>query len=364
MTAWLTTALVLAASPGLQLSPADAVTEPSSPRRTLALVVRADGLGDAAIARVRERLSETFMVVSEPANRRVLESFSEPEPAEKKVRDALERAKERLRVFDLPAVREALAEARSAATRLPPTPDGRRLAAEVAVREAATALIGKDRAEAQRAMRFALSADASLKLDATQEPPPLMALLAETRTTMAREPSARVQLRGPVGLQACQLTCAPLPLSIDLPPGPAVIWAIGEGYLPQALWFEARPGGEVSIDPTPVAPAEALRPLVRDIRAASGEAQRSAALALANALRVDAIAVLDPSAPDSPAIYERVTAPVAVIPPVTQPPPEPQPWYRRPWVWGTAVGVGAAVVIAVVIVGLSAPSQVQVQCCR
>src|SRR5437879_3753874 len=105
------------------------------PRRSLAVMVGAPPAPESPrLEAARAALAKTYQLSERPGLRGLLEGFARPPSVEERVRAALDRAHAKLRRFELAAVREALAEAAGAAAELPPTSEGRALAAEVAVR--------------------------------------------------------------------------------------------------------------------------------------------------------------------------------------------------------------------------------------
>jgi hypothetical protein len=340
---------------------------------TVVLVTGAAPGPDAGrIETARDQLRTRYRVVDGP--RDALEGYTVPPSPEESTRDALERAHQRMRRFDLAGVRQALAEAREASTHLPPTDEGRRLAAVVALREAELAIVAKDRPGQRRAAAFALSIDPALTPDPQRVPPPVVELVAQVRQAIAKQARVRVRVEttpagGRVVMGDRSATAAPA--EIEVPPGPLVVWGSREGSAPRALWLD-KPSDAIKIELEPLDDAARLRPLVGTLRQAAPEHRRSAALALADALGVDAVALLDADARE-PAVYTRripalaatpPPAPALVTPPEPPAPPPHTPVYKRAWFWAVLGGVAVASAGAVAIYYFAQPESVSYTCCR
>jgi len=335
----------------------------------------APGPDSARIEAARAELGKRFRIVDAP--REVLEGYTMPPAPDELVRDALERAHQGMRRFELAAVRQALAEAREAAARLAPTDAGRQLAAVVALREAELAMVVHDRAGQRRAVAFVLSIDPALTPDPQRVPPPLVQLIEDVRRTLAK--SARVRLRVETTPPAARIVVGDrvagrAPTDIESGPGPLVVWATRDGSTPRALWTEAHEDQTISIELEPLDQAARLRPLVSALRQAGAQGRRAAALALAAALGVDSVAMLDGDA-RAPTIYGRqIMATPAPEPapsqlvragePAAPPPVARAPLYRRAWFWAVVGGLAAASASAVAIYYFSQPDTLSYTCCR
>lgn len=330
-----------------------------------ALVVGAPPAPPAdAIDRARADLARRYTLVDEAEARAVLEGFRRaPSPAER-ARAAIERAHALVRRFAMDQAFAALDEAEAAARELPPTAEGRALAAEVQVRRAAAALPAGRDAEAARAMALALSIAPGLALDPARDPPALLALCERVRSARA---ASRVEVAiesdppgATIAVGGAEL--GPAPRTIDLPPGPAWIAAALPGRAARAEAIDAAAGARLTLALPPLGPADRLGPLVDALRVAGGEARAGTARALAEALAVDAIAVVEGAGPLR--IFSRA-APAPAVRLVTLPPP-PIPWYRRNWVWGVGAAVAAAVIAGVVLAVVVPPGRdtVGFSCCR
>ena len=335
----------------------------------------APGPDPARIEAARDELRTRYRVVDGP--RDALEGYAVPPSAEENTRDALERAHQRLRRFDLAGVRQALAEARLAATRLPPTEEGRRLAAVVALREAELAIVAKDRPGQRRAAAFALSIDPALTPDPQRVPPQVVELVAQARQAMAKQAPMRVHVEtSPPGgrITVSDRVAGSAPVDVEVVPGPVVVWASREGSAPRAVWID-KPSDTIKIDLEPLDDAGRLRPLVGTLRQAAPEHRRTAALALADALGVEAVALLEADTPE-PVVYTRRIATLAATPPppaalvtppaetAAAPPPRTTPVYKRAWFWAVIGGVAVASAGAVAIYYFAQPENVSYTCCR
>ncbi|HUS66804.1 MAG TPA: PEGA domain-containing protein [Kofleriaceae bacterium] len=328
----------------------------------------APGPDEPHLEQARATLGRGCRLLDDARTREVLERISRTSSAEERVRSALQRAHLRLRRFDFAQVQQLLDEARAAAGALPPSAEGRALAAEVGLREAEVALVAGDVAAQMRGMSLALAIDPALKLDPAREPPTLVQLLEHVRAE--RGSRARLNVRVETTPPGARLFVAgewrgETPLMVDLVQGPHVLWLSRDGYRARAERVVASAGVAVEVALEPIGEVERLRPLVDAVRQSDGERRGQAALALAAALGVDSVAVLDAGA-DAPALYTR---PPPVVPRGAElrraEAPRPRPWYRRGWVWGTIAG--AAVVIGVVagVAGYyGTPEQVSATCCR
>jgi hypothetical protein len=163
------------------------------------------------------------------------------------------------------------------------------------------------------------------------------------------------------------------PLSLELPDGPTLIWLVHPEARTRALVAQASAGAAVTAKLEPVEAAERLRPLVDAVRQTAGGARREAALALAGAIGVDALVVVEPGS--EPEVYGRrpPPPPAASAPPplLAAPtlravsPPRQRPWYKKPWPWVLIVG-GAAVAATAVAVGVTLGTSTvgTITCCR
>jgi hypothetical protein len=334
----------------------------------------APGPDPSRIEAARAELASRFELVEGP--RDVLEGYATPAPAGEQVRDALERAHQHLRRFDLPSVRQTLAEARQASLQLAPTPESRRLAALVALREAELAMVARDRAAERRAAAFALSIDPSLAPDPRREPPLLVASIERTRQALSKlaRVSVRVETLPPAGeVHLGEHTVGPAPVELQVPPGPLVVWATRDGFAPRALWSDAAVG-TVTIELEPLEDAARVRPLVQALRQADAAHRRAAALALVDALGVDAVALLE-SDGRVPVVYQRRLPEPSPPPPPTpafqlaarEPPMAASsraPVYRRAWFWAVVGGAVVASLGAFAMYYYSQPETVSYTCCR
>jgi hypothetical protein len=349
-----------------------------TPRPVAGLLLSSPGLPPSSVERMRAELSHRFRLVNDASVRETLEGFAETATPAQKVKEALARAHEQMRTLDLALVRRTLARAQADALHLPPSPEGRQLAAEVGVREAMAALLAHEPHEAERAMRHAFSADPSLSLDARKEPPPLIDLEDWVRTKLRA--SSRVSVRvtaTPLGARlrlGSQRGTAPAVFE-GVPTGPQVVWAEAEGYASQALWFDAGPEVSPAIVLQPLGEAQRLRPLIDAVRQTDGDQRRAAALALLSALKLDALVIAggDPDVapvvirpavlvPNDAVVDNRRTGPIGPPPPVVEPPS----WYQHGWVWvviggGALLAGGAA---ALTVRYFTGPTQVNVTCCH
>jgi hypothetical protein len=309
---------------------------------------------------MRARLSSRFRLIDDAPRRFALERFDRKPPAEERVRAALLEARAQLRRFQLDAVDRSLAQAGTEATTLPPTGEGRALMAEIALRAAERqAMAGANDAALQEMLR-ALAVD-TMPLDPARHSPTLVELHERARAARQKAPLVRVGITtSPPGARVLEggQQRGQTPLALELPAGPAVLWLALDGHRPVAHRFEARADSPVAVALEPLDEEERLRPLVEAVRRSAGEARRAAALALAGALGVDALVVID--AGEAETIYERAR------PDLVQAQPQPhRPWYRRGWVWGVIAGTAAAVAVVAGVAGYYASAvEVQPTCCR
>jgi hypothetical protein len=306
-------------------------------------------------------------LLDDPGARAVLERVVRVASPEERVRAALERAHQRLRRFELAAVKQSLEDARAASLELPPSPEGRALAAEVAVREAEAALVDNDAERARAALSFAFAIEPALIIDPVRESPPLVEQAGRARAEREAAPRVRIRFEStPPGARVLAGAAwrGETPLELELGAGPQLVWLAREGHQTRAQLVDAQAGGRVSFTLAPLDEAARLQPLVDAVRRSEGEPRRQAALALAAALRVDVIAVLGGA--DAPILYERATpAPLAGELATPRRAPSSRRWYQKGWVWG--VVAGSALVLGAVagVAGYyGQPERVVGTCCR
>jgi hypothetical protein len=351
-----------------------ATAESSAQAPSAALLIEAPSPA-ARVEEARRQLSPRYRLVGE---RTLLE---EPTDRAAQPRAALERAHQRLRRFDLNAVASELADARAAAAALEPTAEARALTAEIEVREAELAIVQRDPRAQERAMALALSARPDLTLDPEREPPPLVALVARTRSAIARAPRAILHVEStPPGAQLWVggVPCGTAPVELELPLMPQVISAVLDGYQPTSVRV-ADAAHPVTLALRPLDGRQRLQQLVERIRRGDAAQRRQAAEALAAALPADAVFLLG-----SDGALRELTARTAPPPPprpislspsssaarpaiaTTAAAPAPaRPWYRRGWTWGIIAGVAAAAVVAGVVGYLATPPPaVDLTCCK
>ncbi len=345
----------------------------AAPSTRAALVLASPGPDDARLAAVRSHLSAHYQLIDAAAVRETLEHFRRDPGPEERVREALGRAHQKLRKFDLSALSRALGEAREAAAGLPPTIEGRALYAEVSVREAEAAALAGDSAASAHHMRVALSADPSLTLDPARHPPALVELCTRARAELTAAPETGMGVATvPPGVRVFTAGAwrgeTPLVLS-GLKAGPQVMWFVRDGYRSKAVQRDTEqlvptphppgsgPTGDLPIMLESLDDSARLQPLVDAVRRTTGEGRRQAALALAAALEVAVVAVLD--AGDMPVEYRRETL-RALETPLT-----PRKWYQRGWVWGV---VASGVIVVAVVAGVAGyygqKEELSVSCCR
>jgi len=347
-----------------------AVAVPARAAERCALVVAAQPEPDEAALEAARRALPGCELVADPALRGVLEGFERPATPEERARDAMGRAHGKLRRFDAAGVHQALDEAWAAAVELPANAEGRQLVVQLALEQAELAVIEHDAAAQVRAMRLALAVDPELRLDEGRASPATVALLGRARAEAAHAAPVTVEIVSqPPGAQVWAGGWrGETPLSQALPEGPAVVWLSRPGYRNRALRLTVAPGARVDAALEPLSEAERLRPLVDALRQSAGETRRQPALALAAALGVHAVAVVEASggaptvyAPEPPA-PAAVAADLLVIPAA---PSRRSPWYKKTWPWVLIVG-GAAVAATAVGVGVAygSPSVPTLSCCR
>jgi hypothetical protein len=280
---------------------------------TAALVVGAPPApAPAQIEAARATLGRRYRLVGDDDVRAVLEGFARRPPPAAGVREALDRAHQALRRLELGAVKSALAEARARSTRLPPTAESAAIMTELALREATLAqLEGDERAEVA-AMTLALSIDPDLRLDPDRHPPALTKLLSRVRAGAARATAVSVHIESqPPGAAVIvagrRRGVTPFVIEVSHA-GPQLVWLTRDGSFPRAVRTDEAARGPIALEPLDA--EHRLGPLVDAVRQIGGE-RRPAAEALAAALGVDAIAVLDGDRAD-PTIYALpVAEPVA-----------------------------------------------------
>jgi hypothetical protein len=344
-----------------------------------ALVVASEPAPNAAaLGAARASLASRCRFVSDPELLATLERFVRRPAPEERGREALARAHARLRHFDAAGARRALDEAWAAAGEMHPTTEARDLAAQVRVQEAELGLVQNESAAGVRAMRLALAAAAPrLVLDEARLSPPLLALLTRARSELAHAKPVGVSVTSqPPGARvwAAGSWRGETPLSLELPEGPNLVWLVRDDFRPYALAFEAGAGqAAAAATLVPTDPAERLRPLVDAVRQTSGGARKEAASALARALDVDALLVVETGS--SPELYARseaaTPAPVSLRRDAALPlqlraaAPPRRPWYKKPWPWIAIVG-GTAVAATAVTLGVTfgTSTVTTITCCR
>jgi len=240
----------------------------------------------------------------------------------------------------------------------------------VSLQEAELALVQNDSVAGVRAMRLALSAEPGLSLDEGRVAPPLVALLARARAELGRvRPLSVTFISEPPGARvwAAGAWRGETPLSVALPEGPTLVWIARHDYRIRTLVTDIKDGLSLTTALDPIAPPERLRPLVDAVRETAGEARRESALALAAAVGVDAVLVVDAAV--SPALYARELAAepaVATSTRVVGPPPtRRRPWYKKAWPWVLIVGGAAAVATSIGLgVALGSSTTTSITCCR
>src|SRR5262249_41499130 len=157
-----------------------------------------------------------------------------------------------------------------------------------------------------------LSIDPALSLDRDLYAPPLIAQLEVARARNNQAPKVTVRVdtvpSGARVLAAGAERCC-TPLKIELRTGWQVLWFQRDGYRPGTLRLLISSAGPVSLPLVPESRPVRVRPLVAALRAAAGPDRVRAAIALREALGVDALAVFErPGEP--PRVYERSGDPV------------------------------------------------------
>jgi hypothetical protein len=268
-------------------------------RTSAALVVASPlDLDPALIDRTRIELATRFRLREESWLRTALERVHRDPGPEESLQTAVDRAIAWLRRFDLASAKTAIDEGFRASARLPPSTtviDG--LIALSLVR-AEVAQLEHDREGAKDAFALVLSLDPSRRLDPTAHPPPLIRSLEAARQARSGAPSIPVRFESKpigatifVGGEARGRT----PSTLDLTPGPAAIWLLGDGLRPKLVLARVAPGLEIRAELEPTPEPIQLRLLVEAVRAGSGEVRIRAARSLAELLRVDALAILSAS---------------------------------------------------------------------
>jgi hypothetical protein len=349
-----------------------ACVPPASATERCALVIASQPEPEAAaLASVRRALAARCQPIDDAALRAVLEGFDRPPTAEERVREALARAHARMRRFDGAGVHQALEEARTAATELPPTAEGRQLFAQLALHSAEQALVERDAAAQLKALRLALAAEPELQLDEALASPPMVALLARARAELSRAPRVAVPIDSkPPGARVWAAGWrGETPLTVELAEGPTIVWLSRPGHRSRALQVAVANGAPITSELKPLTEAERLRPLVDAIRQSAGDARRQSALALASELQVGAVAVLDPGA-TAPVLFEPprpfvAAATVNELPVVSTRTKARRLWYKRAWPWVLIVGGAAAAATAVGVgVGYGTQQPATLTCCR
>ncbi len=257
----------------------------------------AAGVDGLRIASLRNKLAEKYRLLDDEKKRALLEGTASQRSRADSVRDRLSKAAAKLRSFDMPQVRFALAEAQIEAAKLPPSAEGRKLVAEVALRQAALAIVEHDERLADRCMQFALSADPTLTLDSAREPPPLIALQEHIRAQRAARPSAQLRvISEPAGSEiAVENATGNAPLTLRAAVGPVVVWATHADREATNVRFEVRDGANELAISLPIQDANAaLEPLLATLRQVTASERAEAANRLAIALRVDLVVLASP----------------------------------------------------------------------
>jgi hypothetical protein len=358
-----------------------AAAAPSEAADRCALVVASEPAPDAAaLDGVRGELAgRCRFVVEDAAARAALERFERPPSPEERARDALARAHARMRRFDVAGVREALDDARDAVSDGSPLVDDRELMIQLALQQAELGVIEHDAAAQLAAMRIALAVDPELQLDAARASPPMVALLLRARDQLKRSARVRVSIASqPDGARVwAGAWLGETPLTVELPEGPALVRLVHSGRRGKALQVNVTAGARISATLAPLSDGERLRALVDALRRAPRDARPQPAAALAAALGVETVVVVENGA--SPAVFAPAApsppppprpaapAPAAAAAPrlVATPIAPPPPWYKRKWPWALIVG-GAVVVVTAVTVGVvvGAPQPAGITCCR
>jgi hypothetical protein len=299
----------------------------AEPQQTIALVA-ASPLPDLGprIAEVRRELGVSFRLVESRSVRRVLETDERELPSRTKLLEALTRAHELQRRFDPAGMAMALDEGEQAAHELAPTEGDRKLLRELFVQRAVLELSRHRPAFALRAMRFAVSVDPSSQLDPDVYSPPIVDLSREIRAI--RDRSQKATLRVETDPPDAELTIESrvrgrTPLEVtDLAQGPVVVWLERAGHRPRSEWVDLSVRQDLVSKLTPLDDEDRLAPLVEALRRARGDDQRPAAIAIAEALSVDAVAVVG-AAPGAVAVFRRLTVGPDLSVAKAQPEPAP-----------------------------------------
>jgi hypothetical protein len=315
-------------------------------RRRAVLVVAAPGVLDEGVVQTaKHSLQGRYRLREEPELTAALESLKHEPAPEETVRVALAKAKERLRRFDLERAKAALDEGQRAAEGLTPSAGGVSCWTALEIARAEIALVEGNRAAAMAAMSIALSIDPALQIDPSMHAPPIVELLESARAM--RQGAARRSVSVDAQPPATQVFVegklrGTVPAVIELPSAPSALWMVADGALPRVVISSPEAGDRVNttLEPRPL--ALEVAPIVDAIRATTGEARRNACLALAEMLKVDAVALL--KAPDSaPEIIEPARSEPIAAPPIAaleeRSPPRPLAWIGLA---GTVAAVGAS----------------------
>jgi hypothetical protein len=337
-----------------------------------ALVVASQPEPEPAILdAARRQVADRCRFIEDAASRGALERFARPTSPEDLLRDALARAHARMRRFDAAGVHDALDQARAAVTSLPPTTEAQKLVVQVALDAAELAIIEQDSAAQLRAMRLALAVEPSLRLDDARGSPVMLALLARARGSLERAQRMSIPIESqPAGARVWTGGWrGETPMALELSEGPALIWLSRAGYRSRAVPIDVTPSTRIAVTLEPLSEGERLQPLVDALRLTPRESRPQPARALAAALGVDAVVVVEAGSP-TPIVYAaEMPAPAAErISPPARPATtaaRPRPWYKKTWPWiviaggatlaATAVGVG---------VGVGAAPPPTFTCCR
>lgn len=320
---------------------------------------------------VAAELAERGLVLADldEPTRRVLISTEREPTADEEVARHLQRARERLRRFQLDAAAAALDDAWREIERLPPTGESRTLAVEVAVRDADLALVRRDERAARAAVSLALSASPRLALDPRKERPELVSFVEARRSAAVSERAVEVRSTPPgAAIVVGDRVVGTTPATVRVPTDPQLVWIAADGFAPRAVrLLDGKSTVDVALERQPF--AARTRPLVDAVRRSTGAVQEAAAVALGRALGVDAVVLVNGAEPKPIVVLVDRARPAAAPPAiaVTAPPPSRPAPSRRRVTLGIALGVvGALAVGAAVGLGVAfAPrTTYDVACCR
>ncbi len=301
------------------------------------LVALEPGPDPVQLAGLRDQLGRRFHLLDAEHLRKLLERFDRRLPAEELIRDRLRRTREALRRSEPEAARTLLAEATAAAAELSPTAEARALSAELAVRRAMLAQLLKDERGFHNELRCALTVEPELQLSPALYPPPVAQALEEARVMQAHARRITIDVRSVpdrarVMVGGVDRGATPLQLT-EVSVGPTVIWVYKDGHQSRAVTIDTASATHFEVTLQPLDPISSMRYLVQAVRRSDPASRQLAALALAAALKVDAIVVVS-----SPDVRD------AEIIGVPKPPPPPA---RGPVWWqdragGALLGCGLA----------------------